>query len=1092
MAEGIIDSVIDQVKVEKQIAVVTAALEKMARLVEDMPQIKSLVSGSETSIKKTAQAQTELTATMKEFESLEQKIIKAQAQLNVLESERGKKLAETKLEYQNLNKVQKERIALMNAEQGSIDQLQLKLQKATRIYESLGQAQRDSLRGQTLLAYIQKLSPELNKLEQSTGNFRRNVGNYANSLANGFELVRREIVRLQSDQSKLSIGGDTRGAEAAGRRINELNDIVKVSFDNSKSFDQVVRSLDQNFRTMAQSGNQSNEFLRNFKEFVADAKRESKELKDEIHALSSETRTLDLVTGAISTVASGFQVASGAQALFGAENIDVERTIVKLIAVQNVANGVQQIAKQLTEKSTLAGKAYSLIQKEIAIVTSATATSTQKLNAVLKLSGIGLLITGISLLISKMSSLGNTTEKVVGQMEFLKTTLDGLRESTDRSVEKLNVQTQIAVEHAKQRGATEQEVNDIILAGINEQRLAYEGLAKGQINVIKNLTGIRLESIKNSDEASAALKILKDKQAENNLLITQGNGVVSKLASQQKDAIAGAVNIGESIVSSFKAAETAEVNLLTTGEQQKTKISEEEREKREAAAKKSLEDAKKRIADERKAQLELIQLVQGANRDKNLGLADDENNTTTIRIQSAQRAADAQRIMIRETKKYELEQEHLTESQILAIHTKAQLEINKIELELIKRISTIRQQEVSKLKDLVAQVNAASESDFEKQLAKEQKKVDKSTAQAEKFRDEQLRQNREAFNSGARTEERYNKIKEDIERDYQVTVLGIQLDSYVVQLNLLKKFGKDTTDIEKAIAAARLAIADQGKPPGKGPKTNLEVIRDDLAKAKDAYEEYATFITSFSKALHERELNHIQDKIDAIEKQKEADIDRINASGESEEKKAARIKIVEAKAAADREIQERRKRQIQQEQARFEKATTIAAIILRTALAVITQLTDKTLIGPAKFAAVALTAARGAAELAVAIATPIPKFFKGKSASDPYEGPGIVGDQGREIALLKSGSMALFTKPTLTHLVKGDVILPNKLTENILASLNLPGINTPAGPNTRSLNEDLLKETVSELKELNRKSRITIINNAPIHTDAWIEKNIRK
>jgi len=60
---------------------------------------------------------------------------------------------------------------------------------------------------------IKRLTKDISDQEQAQLKFSRNVGNYANSMADGFEKVRAEIARLKAEGQSLE---DLRSTDPAG------------------------------------------------------------------------------------------------------------------------------------------------------------------------------------------------------------------------------------------------------------------------------------------------------------------------------------------------------------------------------------------------------------------------------------------------------------------------------------------------------------------------------------------------------------------------------------------------------------------------------------------------------------------------------------------------------------------------------------------------------------------------------------------------------------------------------------------------------------------------------------------------------------
>jgi choline dehydrogenase-like flavoprotein len=114
-----------------------------------------------------------------------------------------------------------------------------------------------------------------------------------------------------------------------------------------------------------------------------------------VRILASDTFKFDAAVGATQALASGFEVAQGAAALFGGESEDLQKSLLKVQAAIAVANGVQQIASLVTEQSavktavlTTATTAYNL-----AVGTSTGALKVFRL--ALAATGVGALVIGL-------------------------------------------------------------------------------------------------------------------------------------------------------------------------------------------------------------------------------------------------------------------------------------------------------------------------------------------------------------------------------------------------------------------------------------------------------------------------------------------------------------------------------------------------------------------------------------------------------------------------------------------------------------------------------------------------------------------------
>jgi hypothetical protein len=192
------------------------------------------------------------------------------------------------------------------------------------------------------------------------------------------------------------------------------------------------------------------------------------------------------------------------------------------------------------------------------------------------------------------------------------------------------------------------------------------------------------------------------------------------------------------------------------------------------------------------------------------------------------------------------------------------------------------------------------------------------------------------------------------------------------------------------------------------------------------------------------------------------------------------LQALETRTNQQRRIYEIQQRQADERKARFEKASTISSIVLNTALAVIKAFQKEGLLG-----AIA-AAALGAAQLAVAVATPVPKYAKGGTTK---KGLGIAGEKGRELMVDNKGKLVMFDKPTLTSFVGGEKIYSNKVTEDILASIDGAKININGSKQKEQDNKS--NEILGELKRLNKKPPVVVAVSEGIEAKPYYVKHMK-
>jgi len=151
-----------------------------------------------------------------------------------------------------------------------------------------------------------------------------------------------------------------------------------------------------------------------------------KDVDAQVRFLSSDTKNLDTLVQAGQGIAGGFQAASGAAALFGKDQKAVQEALQKVIAIQGILNGVQQVSNVLQRESIL-GSRLRIGQLVKWAKATKIATVTQKaFNWVLRANPIGLVITAIGLLIAgfvafsgKIQDVGKFFVKLGGKVKEL-------------------------------------------------------------------------------------------------------------------------------------------------------------------------------------------------------------------------------------------------------------------------------------------------------------------------------------------------------------------------------------------------------------------------------------------------------------------------------------------------------------------------------------------------------------------------------------------------------------------------------------------------------------------------------------------------
>jgi len=209
-----------------------------------------------------------------------------------------------------------------------------------------------------------ELTNKLKELEQAYGQFGRNVGNYA-SAAEGFKGI------------QVNVGGVIR------------------EFENAR---EASRTLNNELKTMAVNGQTDTEEFKNLRQAVMQME----------SAMNDAKKPMDDLMDAMESFTAIASVSEGIGALFGIDDSEIQRSIQKLLALQNVLKGIETINKQmqtgegigswLSKGSEMADKMAASIVG-VGKASKGATVATKALGTAFKALGIGLVIAGVMELI---------------------------------------------------------------------------------------------------------------------------------------------------------------------------------------------------------------------------------------------------------------------------------------------------------------------------------------------------------------------------------------------------------------------------------------------------------------------------------------------------------------------------------------------------------------------------------------------------------------------------------------------------------------------------------------------------------------------
>jgi hypothetical protein len=598
---------------------------------------------------------------------------------------------------------------------------------------------------------------------------------------------------------------------------NELNKQISDSEILLKAFNQGQGETEQksqslkarlrelkNELTLLEDQGQDN--TQKFEELSIEAAKLEDQIGDtqkRIRGLASDTANIDAVIQGVQLLASGFQLGAGAVALFGDENEDLQKALVKLNAIMAITNGIQQIQNSLQKENILILKAQAIgnsvlaTSNEITAATfaavgvsvEATSFAFKALRTAIITTGIGALVVGIGFLVEKISDWTTASKK--------------------------------AEEAQKRLAEATKAVNEAII----EQN------------------GIYVEAISNTKES-----------LEKQLALLQANGgsQLAQLSLRQKIAEEDK-KIGEAALKNLDLTRT-KLDLLTiqydTGLQHILRLQTKIQNATDPAWIKALKtqveieqakiDAIKPILDAGK---QIIDQITKADTDTVTGVEETNKLITDKSLKSATALAEAKVLLARAGSKKELD------AQIEAIRTAEQEQLHNTELTEGERVK-ISAQADKQIKDLRFQFSrnnledAKRGIDAQALLSKEgsQQELDFKLKSLQLGRDIELKDQALTANKKLEIEATYQKNREDLIKQYNQKIAENVLNAKVAETNAQisqLQLSADASTNQQLLTAKKKLLDEQAA---------LEVLA--VRNSIDTEENKATRI----RAIYDKEL----------------------------------------------------------------------------------------------------------------------------------------------------------------------------------------------------------------------------------------------
>jgi hypothetical protein len=587
----------------------------------------------------------------------------------------------------------------------------------------------------------------------------------------------------------------TSGVDKFTARLDELDAQIASGNLNTRQMNKLL----QEYQTVAaQAGTQTPIGDRAIKS-AALLKDTLTDLQVRTKLLSSDYVKMDTTLAAIGTGAQAFSGIQSAMVLTGVENEELQKTMVKLQAVQGVSNSISAVTNALNKDAILGIQARIAIEKIQAVVIGTTTGAMKLLRIALISTGLGALIVGIGLLIANFDKIVKAIQPVIDQFKKMADFI-GL---TDFAGE----------EAAKNEKARLEKLQEAYEQKIIAQREYFENVkkayeisktfAESEINLLESQgkSTIALRKEQALLEVQNAKKLLQQKQEAANVLglnnaYAQRLGINKKLTQSEQDIL---------------AAKTA----LNTAEASLNKVNKEGSEKAKQAAEKAkqaAQDAKnlrRQIQDEQikgiddlnqREQTQLIVSAQRRIEDLSLTAKDKKKNAKLILEIQNNLNKDLEKL---DEKFYEAQRKAQEEAQKLANNNKIRLQrefdniIEALAEQNFQNTLTEEQREIQAVNDKYFELQTLAAGNAEQLAIIEQAKADELGAIEKKANEKSVEEARAVAEQKAAIQQ----------QGLDTALQGVQLIKGLFEKS--KGVQKAAVIAESAIGIAKMIISNK-------------------------------------------------------------------------------------------------------------------------------------------------------------------------------------------------------------------------------------------------------------------------------------------
>jgi hypothetical protein len=512
---------------------------------------------------------------------------------------------------------------------------------------------------------------------------------YLKDIQNQLGLTQKELVKYvenarKAAQAQIITADDQQAIDELTLSIEVMNEQLAEFQREEEKTTTVTKTLKQQLReaknelaAMAEAGLQGTPAFEELRLKAGELDDQIKDINQSIANTGSDTKNIDGLVSLAGGVAGGFAAAQGAIGLFGDENEDLQKALLKVNSAMAILQGLQQVSIVLQKESsasilinnlfrrqqTVATVAQTVAVEGEAVATGVATAATKTFSAALIASPVGLIVLALTAAAVAFSVFSNNAEDATEKMEKLKDEAEKYYESllkiTKVNQEFINRDIAIAkneeeLKTLELKGDQEERIADLKNENINLQRVQLQ-LELNALTSAQNRQGEATQFTEREIELKKQIYQLDQEQLR---LDIERNQALAERSLKNQSALADAevarrklaiVNNEVDTINSIKAVSDAEIAAIRR--KQAEELNDPSLSPQEEA--KIIAEANLAVAENRKAlQLQLL-TIEKTGIDARVKLAQagsiEEYNAKLEQLEAAKKIEEAQAVVTGKT-----------------------------------------------------------------------------------------------------------------------------------------------------------------------------------------------------------------------------------------------------------------------------------------------------------------------------------------------------------------------------------------------------------------------------------------------------------